>query len=136
MPCALRISEAVSIALHAMAFVAGKDDGRASTKAIALRLKASEAHVSKVMQKLVRAKLVSSCSGPGGGFGLGYDAGKITLYDIFRAMGVPSYSDCLFDSSMCRSSKCVFGSILPRINKTVMDYLKGTSLKQVADIYL
>lgn len=136
MPCALRISEAASIALHAMALIAGRPDERVSTRTIALKLKASEAHVSKVMQRLVRAKLVSSCSGPGGGFGLGHGTEKITLYDVFRAMGIPSYSDCLFDSSICRKNKCVFGGILPRINKTVIDYLKGTDLKHVANIYI
>ena len=66
----LNISEAYSLALHSLALLAS-DNGRSlTTHQIASTLGASEAHLSKVMQRLTKAGFLNSSRGPGGGFAL------------------------------------------------------------------
>ena len=82
----LRISEAASLAIHAMAVVAGKPEEVHSTHGVATALGVSEAHLAKVMQRLTRAGLVSSVRGPKGGFVLARPAAEVTLLAIFEAI--------------------------------------------------
>ena len=72
----LKMSEAVSIALHASALLASDPGTKLSNKQIAGRLHVSEAHLSKVLQRLVKVGLVRSMKGPKGGFVLA-DSGHI-----------------------------------------------------------
>jgi len=66
----LRISEAASIALHAMIILASKQEELVSVKDIASQLEISGNHLSKVLQRLVKAELVISIKGSKGGFKL------------------------------------------------------------------
>ncbi|MBT8387492.1 MAG: Rrf2 family transcriptional regulator, partial [Ignavibacteria bacterium] len=42
--------------------------------------------LGKILQSLAKQKILSSTKGPNGGFGLGKDAGEITLLDIIIAI--------------------------------------------------
>ena len=53
-----------------MALLAAHPRERMSAGRIAELLGASQAHLAKVMQRLVKAGLVDSVRGPGGGFGV------------------------------------------------------------------
>ena len=66
----LKVSEAASLALHSMVLIAEKSPKLISARAMAERLNVSEAHLSKVLQRLGRDGLVRSIRGPGGGFTL------------------------------------------------------------------
>ncbi|MCF8044104.1 MAG: Rrf2 family transcriptional regulator, partial [Desulfarculaceae bacterium] len=66
----LKISEAASLALHTMGLLASRPGEQVPTRELAARLKVSEAHLAKVMQRLGRAGLVRSQRGPKGGFAL------------------------------------------------------------------
>ena len=59
------ISDAVSLALHSVAYIAAQD-GQTSVHDISSRLEVSENHLSKVLQKLARSGLVNSTRGPQG----------------------------------------------------------------------
>jgi len=91
MPGVLRISEAASLGMHAMVLLAS-DRGRVlSAHEVAARLNASEAHLSKVMQRLGRAGLVQSVRGPRGGFSLARSPDAVTLLEVYEAaLGEPA----------------------------------------------
>ena len=132
----LNISEATALALHAMIYLEYQKDRLVSTKEIAEAFKASEAHLAKVMQRLVKARFVKSVRGPKGGFSLGKKCEEIKLLDIYEAFeGALSEHSCLFDQPVCGLEKCVIGNLLEEVNDKVMNYLKTTSLCDVAEYY-
>ena len=50
MPCALKISEASSLAMHALGYLANSEDGPITSREIARRFEISEAHLAKVLK--------------------------------------------------------------------------------------
>jgi Rrf2 family protein len=125
----LRISEASSLAMHAAALLAEEPDRSLSTREIAENLKASEAHLSKVLQRLTRAGIVKPIRGPKGGYMLGKAAEDITLLDIYEEIEGPiPRTYCLMKEPVCRGKDCILGGLLKSVNKEVRDYLSRTRL--------
>ena len=67
----LKISEAASLALHTMVYLAGDPSAHYPAGRLAEALCVSEAHLAKVLQRLVKAGMLVSVRGPKGGFRLG-----------------------------------------------------------------
>ena len=61
------LSEAASLAIHAVVLIASSDK-LVNVNQIAKATAASKNHLAKVMQRLVKSNLVSSTRGPSGGF--------------------------------------------------------------------
>ena len=133
----LKISEAASLALHAVVFLAAKPGRLVPTKEIASTLHLSEAHLSKVLQRLARAGLVRSIRGPKGGFTLGKPCDRISLLDVYEAIEGPFVSsNCLLDSPVCGGEQCILGGLLETANKLVEEYLAGTKLSELNHVYV
>lgn len=129
----MRLSEAVSLAFHASAVLASDSDSLFTTPQIAAALSASEAHLSKVMQRLVKAGLVTSTRGPNGGFRLARPAANIMLVEIYEAIeGAPKPIACLMSVPLCDGEKCILGKMIGEINRIVIDNLTGKTLAQLA----
>ncbi len=132
----LKISDAASLALHSMAFLASREDRLVSVKEIAKRLKGSEAHLSKVLQRLSRVGLVRSVRGPRGGFMLGKPASQITLLEIYEAIEGPILSrGCLFETPICDGVQCIWSDLLEKISKEVVEYLKSKRLSEFTNVF-
>ena len=125
----LRVSEAASLALHAAALMAGSDGGPISAAAMAERLGASEAHLGKVLQRLVKAGLAQSVRGPGGGYSLTRRPKKISLKTIYEAIEGPlSASRCLLGAPVCGQKSCPLGDLFSRVNNEIMGNLTKMTL--------
>ncbi|NLB82975.1 MAG: Rrf2 family transcriptional regulator [Synergistaceae bacterium] len=121
------LSDAVSLALHGMGLLAA--GGRRNAREMAEEMNVSEAHLAKVFQRLGKNGLVISTRGPGGGFELAMDAGKISLFQIYSVIeGVPSEKYCLLRKNECPFEECIFGSVLEKVTLDFVDYLKQTTL--------
>ena len=132
----LRISEATSLALHTAVLLAARPDGLHSAREIADTLHVSEAHLSKVLQRLAHVGLVESVRGPRGGFRLAKSGDKIALLDVYQAIEGPLGSgSCLLGRRVCRGKTCVLGGLLGAVNKQVRDYLSKTRLSQLTHVY-
>jgi Rrf2 family protein len=109
--------------------MAGKNGERFCATTLAEMIQASEAHLSKVMQRLVKAGLIKSNRGPGGGFTIAKRLMDISLMDIYEAIegSFPS-ENCLFDNHVCGRKKCALGDFLSNINKECKDYFQNTKL--------
>ncbi len=132
----LKISEAASLALHTMVLLAARPDKQISTREIANTVRASEAHLAKVMQRLTKAGLVISIRGPGGGFMLDRAGNQITLLEVYEAIDGPlGPGTCLIGSQACKGRECIMGNVLDSVGKQVKDYLSGTKLSDLTKIF-
>ena len=136
MKSVLNISEAYSLALHAMAMVAA-DGGTAPVTAhgIASKLGVSEAHLSKVLQRLAKDGILRSSRGPGGGFSLNRPAHEISLMDIFEGVEGPLRLDnCLIGTQICGGKSCVFDDLIDKVNGQFKDYLENTTVETIKEV--
>ena len=97
-----RITEALSLALHAVAFLARNRTMLVSTREMAQTLEASQAHLSKVLMRLEKAGFIESVRGARGGYRLLIEPEHISLMDIYEVIEGPFTSRaCLLDHPIC-----------------------------------
>ena len=128
----LKISEAASLALHTMFFLAVNPERKYSAKEIAAEFEVSEAHLSKVLQRLAKVDLVKSTRGPKGGFVLGKAPSKITLLNVYEAIDGPLRSSkCILGKQTCGRRECLLGDLLKTMTKQAREHL---SQKRLSDL--
>lgn len=133
MSSVLKISEAVSLGIHACVIIA-KSENRISASEIAEMLKASEAHLAKVLQRLVRSGMIFSNRGSKGGFKLAKEAADIHLMEIYEAIdGEMPLHNCLFEKPACDGKKCPLYGLLNKINNEVKSYFSKSSLADLLE---
>jgi Rrf2 family protein len=129
----LKLSEATALGLHAMVLAARAGEP-VSVSAIAGELRASEAHLAKVLHTLARAGLLASKRGPGGGYVLTKPASQITLLDVYEALEGPVRRDgCLFARPVCDRVRCILGGLVERVRDEVIGHLAATTLQAAAN---
>lgn len=130
----LRISEAAAIGLHAAVLLAAYPDRFLTTREIARDLEVSDAHLSKVLQRLVQAGILEGVRGPGGGFCLAQAPYKTSLLEVYEAIDGPlSSGSCLLRTPICSRKKCIMGGLVGELNREVKRYLSQTRLSQLAE---
>jgi Rrf2 family protein len=101
-------SSTVEYALRAVVYIAMHPESRLSSGTIAQHTKSPSGYVSKVLNDLVLAKIITSRRGPHGGFELARPASRISVLEVINAvdpierirtcpLGVPSHG-----TSLCR----------------------------------
>ncbi len=132
----LKMSDAALLALHTAVMLAANPERSFNNREIAEELEVSEAHLSKVMQTLVKHGLVSSTRGPKGGFTLQREAGKITILEVYEAIEGPlDVADCLQDKPIWGGAECILGDMVRDVSRRARDYMSGTSLGDVKGVF-
>lgn len=125
----INFSEGFFIAVHSLILLEKYKPERLSAKFLAQELHSSQAHLSKVFQKLTKAGVVTSVRGPAGGFILNKDSEEITFLDIYEIVeGRVNISGCVFGKSYCAFTTCIFGNELNKLIKEVYDKLNSTKI--------
>ncbi len=128
----LKITEASSLAFHALVIIAKENEKMVSAKEIAKTLNVSCDHLSKVLQRLAKCGIVKSLRGPDGGFKIARPPSEIKLMEIYEAIeGKFNYQNCLLGKNVCMADKCVLGKLSEKINQEVFNYFTNTT---VADL--
>lgn len=128
----LKLSEATALALHTMVIISTQSEP-ISASPMAAQLQASEAHVFKVLQQLVRAGMLQSKRGPHGGYMLAKPASEITLMDVYQVFEGPMRTDgCLFTKPVCGELDCILGPLIEDVRSKVVDHFSSTTLDQAA----
>jgi Rrf2 family protein len=131
LPRALNISEAAAMALHTMVALAGASEPL-SSRELATRLMRSEAHMSKVLQRLLKAGFVKSNRGPRGGFMLTRSPADVIMLEIYEAMDGPLGDvACTQTPPVCDGTTCVFGQLVTLVNRQVREYLGAIRLSEL-----
>ena len=90
--------------------------------------------LSKVLQQLVRARLIRSQRGSGGGYALAASAESVSLLDVVEAMEGPvRLNQCLDEEPSCdRKSWCPAHRVWAEAQAAVTNVLGGASIATLA----
>ena len=134
MPKLVKFPEAASLGIHAAVILAGTRNGLVSARELAKRLKASEAHLAKVMQRLGHAGIVNSTRGPKGGFALARPATEMTLLAVYEAIeGAVEPAGCVFGTPVCGRKSCIFRGVTEELDARLRAYLADATLADLAE---
>jgi Rrf2 family transcriptional regulator, nitric oxide-sensitive transcriptional repressor len=126
-------SEALNLALHAITVMVSKPDSTFSNKNISKKIGASEHHLSKVLQRLVKSKIIISQRGPKGGFKMSDSWRDSSLLDIYEIIEGPfEAKKCLLSRPIC-NGKCILGGLLENMNEGIKKALSSKKLIDVAN---
>jgi len=132
----LRLSKKSDYALISMKHLATRSDGGASASAREI----SEAYdiplelLAKVLQRLVRARLLVSVQGTRGGYRLGRSAQLISVADVIQAVDGPvTVTACSDTDHNCdQFNKCSIRDPLWKIKNRILESLNTVSVAEIA----
>jgi Rrf2 family protein len=128
----LNISDAANLAVHALIVIAREPDRRWSVTEVATVLDVSEAHLGKVLQRLVHQDFLRSRRGPGGGFEPGQPPDRGSLMEVITAIDGPfDGGGWLLGRAPCQHRKCLMGGPLGKIQTILWTYLSTTKLSDL-----
>jgi Rrf2 family protein len=135
------LSNTCKYALRALIYL-GKystDDKRIGIKKISEDLGLSSPFLGKILQNLVKQKLLVSTKGPNGGFALAKNASEITLWDIvIKVDGEEFFTNCLISLEACRTHDpekplCPVHAQYDKLRGEITSFYKETTLKTISD---
>jgi len=90
--------------------------------------------VAKIFRDLVRAGLLTSAKGRGGGYALARSAKQIRLYDIVDAIdGIHNYQQCVVGLAQCNDKQpCPQHENFKAIRQRILSYLNNTTLADMS----
>jgi len=132
----LRLSKKSDYALLAMKHLATRPDGSGSSSAREI----SESYdiplelLAKVLQRMVRARLLVSVQGTRGGYRLGRPPATISVADVIQAVDGPvTVTACSDDDHTCdQYTKCNIRDPLWKIKHRILDALNTVSVAEMA----
>lgn len=129
------ITRATEYAIRAVLYLAHQTPGEIVLKKdICDTQNITPAFLTKIFQPLIKAGIVGSRRGVGGGFYLNREPSEITLYDIFVAQEGELYvNHCLIHKGYCtRDSICPVHSAWAEVRKKMVETLKSYDLAALA----
>ncbi|PJA75365.1 transcriptional regulator [bacterium CG_4_9_14_3_um_filter_65_15] len=125
-------SQTTEYALRAMIALTAGSGSPTTTRAIAVAMKVPASYLSKVLQALVRAKLVRSTRGVKGGFVLARPAAGITLLDVVNAVNpLERITSCPLDLTNHSSELCPLHRRLDESLAQAETALRNTTLAEL-----
>jgi Rrf2 family iron-sulfur cluster assembly transcriptional regulator len=101
---------------------------------ISQRQKISLSYLEQLFGKMRRRALVNSVRGPGGGYRLAKDMGRVSVADIVVAVDEPIDSTRCDGKENCHDDKkCITHDLWAKLNQHIFDYLDAVTLKQLVD---
>jgi len=130
----LRLSKKADYALLAMRHLAAQEETTTSARELAERYDIPAELLAKVLQTLVRARLLESQQGIRGGYELARPAGQISVADVIVAVDGPlTVTACSEDDHSCEQyAKCNVRDPLWRIKDQIIGALAATSVADLA----
>jgi Rrf2 family protein len=129
----MQLTRAADYGVRVMMHLVTETSGtRASLTDLASVADVSPAFLSKVLQRLVRAGLLTSRRGKRGGFELPERGRGASLYDVLEALdGLPALNVCLLDGGCHRSTWCAAHSVWIEAQNQMRETLRRTSVQSL-----
>jgi len=131
----MQITRASDYAVRVMIHLAGSEPGATVRQAELSRATNVSGHfLSKVLQQLVRARLVRSQRGSGGGYVMAVPATSVSLLDVVQAMEGPvRLNQCIEEGPSCeRKAWCPAHQVWAEAQAAVTHVLGSTSMAALA----
>lgn len=137
------LSNTCKYAVRALIYLGkfSQDGEKIGIKKIAGDLDIPTPFLGKILQNLVKQKILSSTKGPNGGFGLGKPAEDITLYEIVKTIdGEDFFCNCLISLEPCSThhaagKPCAVHSQFSAVRVELETFYSKTSIaKIIADM--
>ena len=128
---AVVITRATEYAIRTVIYLGQQPKGEIVLKKdICRNQNVTPAFLTKILQPLIKAGIVSSQRGVGGGFLLSKDAAEVTLLDILQAEeGKLKLNHCLVDDESChRDSHCPAHEVWHEAQEELVQTLKKYSI--------
>ncbi len=121
------VTAMLDLALHG-------DDGPVSLADIADRQDISLSYLEQLFSRLRKRKLVNSIRGPGGGYCLGLEPGRIDVAGVITAVDERLDSTACGGKGNCHGDKrCLTHELWQDLSDSIYDYLSGISLQDLLD---
>lgn len=129
-------SQATKYATKAVIYIwtQSLEDKKVGAKEIGRKIDAPEAFTAKILQTLVKAKLIGSVKGPNGGFFTNESHAKITLIDVVKAIdGDHLFSGCGLGLPKCsEKNPCPLHFEIVKVRQRIDVMLTSKSIKLLA----
>ncbi len=122
----LKLTKKADYGLIAMRHLAENSDlGACSSKDLADLYSIPQEALAKILQKLVKAKLLASQQGTNGGYVLARDPRLISALEVIRAIEGPLFiTSCSSAKGDCsQSDRCTVREPLRKVNRTIEEVL-------------
>jgi len=133
------LSNTCKYAVRALIYLGkySNDGTKIGIKKISSDLEIPTPFLGKILQNLVKQKILVSTKGPNGGFGLGKKPREISLYDIVRIVdGEDFFKNCLIGLQPCSThaqneKPCPVHTRFGPIRAQLMQFYQETSIEGV-----
>jgi Rrf2 family protein len=129
-------SNATKYAIRTVLFLAGKEQGELKCKVsnLATELNIPKPFLSKILQKLAKANLISSAKGRGGGFYLTESNLKMTLLDIIECVeGSNVLNECILGQPTCSDENpCSLHHYYKDIKRDLLMVISDASIEKLS----
>lgn len=134
------LSNTCKYALRALIYLANyaQDDNRIGIKKISEELSISSPFLGKILQNLVKQKLLVSTKGPNGGFSLAKQPENISLWDIVANVdGEEYFTNCLIGLRPCKTHDptkplCPVHFKYDELRQQTAEFYRNTSLRTIS----
>ena len=134
------LSNTCKYALRALIYLGkySEEDKRIGIKKISEDLNLSSPFLGKILQNLVKQKLLISTKGPNGGFALAKKSGEITMWDIVTKVdGEEFFTNCLISLEPCKTHDptkplCPVHSQYDQLRSEITTFYKKTTLEIIS----
>jgi Rrf2 family iron-sulfur cluster assembly transcriptional regulator len=133
------LSNTCKYAVRALIYLGkfSEDGTKIGIKKISSDLLIPTPFLGKILQNLVKQKILFSTKGPNGGFGLGRKTSEISLYDIVRIVdGEDFFKICLIGMQPCATHEnnekpCPVHSRFGPIRAQLLQFYQETTIKGI-----
>lgn len=132
------LSNTAKYAIRAVIYVAmnNKEGEKIGVKKIATDLRIPMPFLGKILQSLVKHKLLCSAKGPHGGFTLCRRAEKISLMNIVEVVdGLDSFCDCIIGLESCtiEEKHCPIHSRYAELRSQLKEFFENKNIGTIVE---
>lgn len=132
----LKLTKKADYGLMAMKHLAERAEGGAcSAKELAEAYSIPQEALAKILQRLVKSGLLHSQHGINGGYTLARDAGRISAFEVIRAIDGPLFiTSCITVRGECgQSGRCTIREPLRRVNQSIEEVLRKITIAEMRE---